>query len=289
MFQETISFVSDGLKLAGVVTGPDDLKPGERRPGVIIMHGFGGHKDGPQQRWSSKQFAEWGYVCLRFDFRGCGESEGAKGLVKPDIQIADALNAIPVMLARADVDPDRLMYLGTSYGASVAVCAAARDPRIKAVIAQGGWGIGENMFRYLHNTPEKWARYTKMLEDSQRHFAATGTWPRAHRYDIVPIPEHLRGNIDGPSAFDFSVETAVEFRAFNPETEVARVAPRPLMLIHAAEDLVVPAEGSSELFRKAGKNAELFQLSGVDHFMFGEGETRVHHIVQDWLERYFPV
>ena len=118
MFQETISFVSDGLKLAGVVTGPDDLKPGERRPGVIIMHGFGGHKNGPQQRWSSKQLADWGYVCLRFDFRGCGESKGEKGLVKPDIQIADALNAIPVMLARKDVDPDRLMYVGTSYGAS---------------------------------------------------------------------------------------------------------------------------------------------------------------------------
>ncbi|MCD6073435.1 MAG: hypothetical protein K0Q70_318 [Rhodospirillales bacterium] len=289
MFQETISFVSDGLKLAGVVTGPDNLKPGERRPGVIIMHGFGGHKNGPQQRWSSKQLAEWGYVCLRFDFRGCGESEGAKGLVKPDIQIADALNAIAVMLARADVDPGRLMYVGTSYGASVAVCAAARDPRIKAVIAQGGWGIGENMFRYLHNTPEKWAKYTKMIEDGKKQFAATGTWPRAHRYDIVPIPDHLRANIDGPSAFDFSVETAAEFRAYNPQDEVAKVSPRPLMLIHAAEDLVVPAEGSAELFRKAGKNAELFLLAGVDHFMFGEGETRVHHIVQDWLERYFPV
>lgn len=289
MFQETISFVSDGLKLSGVVTGPDNLKPGERRPGVIIMHGFGGHKNGPQQRWSSKQLADWGYVCLRFDFRGCGESEGAKGLVKPDIQIADALNAIPVILARKDVDPERLLYVGTSYGASVAISAAARDQRIKAVIAQGGWGIGENMFRYLHNTPEKWAKYTKMIEDGKRAFADTGTWPRAHRYDIVPIPDHLRANIDGPSAFDFSVETAAEFRVYNPHDDVAKVSPRPLMLIHAAEDLVVPAEGSAELFRNAGKNAELFLLAGVDHFMFGEGETRVHHIVQDWLERYFPV
>lgn len=288
MFQETISFVSDGLKIAGIVTGPDGLKPGERRPSVVIMHGFGGHKNGPQQRWSSKQLADWGYVCMRFDFRGCGESEGAKGLVRPDIQIADAKNAVDYMLTRADVDSERIAYVGTSYGASVAICAAAADPRIKAVIAQGGWGIGENMFRSLHNTPEKWAKYTKMIEDGQKQFAATGSWPRAHRYDIVPIPEHLRANIDGPSAFDFSVETAAAFRAFDPQNDVAKVAPRPLMLIHAAEDLVVPAEGSAELFRKAGKNAELFLLAGVDHFMFGEGETRVVHIVQDWLARYFP-
>ena len=288
MRQEKIGFTSNGYKLAGVLTGPDDQKAGERRPGVLIMHGFGGHKDGPQQRWSSKQFADWGYVCMRFDFCGCGESEGEKGLVRPDIQIGDALTAFAWMAARNDVDPTRILMLGTSYGASVAVCAAAREPKIAAVIAQGGWGIGENMFRSLHNTPEKWAKYTKMIEDGATQAKATGKWPRAHRYDIVPIPEHLRANIDGPSTFDFSVETAHAFRGFNPETEIGRAAPRPIMLVHAAEDLVVPAEGSMELMRKAGKGTELYIFTGVDHFMFGEGEQRIAHVVKEWLDKYFP-
>ncbi len=289
MHPQSITFKSDGLALAGVVTGPTNLKAGERRPGVVIMHGFGGHKNGPQQRWSSKQLAEWGYVCMRFDFRGCGESEGERGLVRPDIQIADARRGVDYMLSRSDVDPGRILLLGTSYGASVAVCAAATDARVKAVIAQGGWGVGENLFRSLHDTPEKWARFTKMIEDGRKAHAQGAPWPRAHRYDIVPIPERLRGNIDGPSTFDFSVETAAAFLTFDPQASVAAVAPRPLMLIHAAEDLVVPGEGSIELFRKAGKNAELYLMSGVDHFMFGENEHRVIHLVHDWLARFFPV
>ena len=288
MYEEKVTFQSDGLALAGVLTGPDSLKSGERRPGVVIMHGFGGHKNGPQQRWSSKQLADWGYVCMRFDFRGCGESEGDKGVVKPDIQIADARHAVDYMVGRPDVDGNRILLIGTSYGASVAICAAARDSRVGAVIAQGGWGVGETMFHSLHNTPDTWARFTKMIADGRKQKDAGREWPRAHRYDIVPVPEKLRANIDGPSTFDFSVETAEAFLSFNPEADVARVAPRPLMLIHAAEDLVVPAEGSIELFRKAGKHAELYLIAGVDHFMFGEDEPRVVHLVQDWLGRYFP-
>ena len=32
-----------------------------------------------------------------------------------------------------------------------------------------------------------------------------------------------------------------------------------------------------------------YLIAGVDHFMFGENEHRVIHLVQDWLGRYFPV
>ena len=74
-----ISFSSDGLKLSGIVHTPDDLRSGERRPAFIVLHGFGGNKDGHGQSVVAKQFTEWGYVTMRIDFRGCGESEGEHG------------------------------------------------------------------------------------------------------------------------------------------------------------------------------------------------------------------
>jgi hypothetical protein len=46
---EKISFLSDGFKLAGIVETPHDLKPGERWPAFIVLHGFGGNKDGHGQ------------------------------------------------------------------------------------------------------------------------------------------------------------------------------------------------------------------------------------------------
>ena len=68
-----ISFSSDGLELSGIVHTPDDLRSGERRPAFIVLHGFGGNKDGHGQSVVAKQFIEWGYVTMRIDFRGCGE------------------------------------------------------------------------------------------------------------------------------------------------------------------------------------------------------------------------
>jgi len=74
--EEKISFQSDGLKISGLIDTPPDHKPGERRPAFIVLHGFGGNKNGQGQSVVAKQFAQWGYVTLRIDFRGCGESEG---------------------------------------------------------------------------------------------------------------------------------------------------------------------------------------------------------------------
>ena len=76
--EDRVAFQSDGLKLAAIVRTPDALRPGERRPAFIVLHGFGGNKDGQGQTVVAEQFSEWGYVTMRIDFRGCGESEGRR-------------------------------------------------------------------------------------------------------------------------------------------------------------------------------------------------------------------
>ncbi len=65
---EKITFQSDGLKIAGIIETPADLKPGERRPAFIVLHGFGGNKDGQGQTVVAKQFTDWGYVTLAHGF-----------------------------------------------------------------------------------------------------------------------------------------------------------------------------------------------------------------------------
>src|SRR5258708_39017339 len=87
--QERVTFPSDGLELSGVVHVPDGLAPGERRPAIIMMHGFGANKNGGPE-WVCKQFEAWGYVALRFDYRGCGESAGERGRVIPLEEVSDA-------------------------------------------------------------------------------------------------------------------------------------------------------------------------------------------------------
>ena len=266
---------------------PHDLKPYQKRPAVLILHGFGGHKDGPQQRWSSNQFAAWGYVALRLDYRGCGDSEGRRGWVLPMEQVADTRNAMSYLASRADVDASRICLVGTSYGASVAIWTAAVDPRVGGVIAQGGWANGERKAREQHASPEAWKKFSDMLERGRAHKAKTGESLMVDRYDVVPVPEHLRANIDARSIFQFPVDTPLETFRFNPGEVIAQIAPRPILLMHAANDRVTPVNGAIELFQASKQPCELYLMSDVDHFMFGEDNPRVIHMVKDWLDRYF--
>jgi len=109
-----------------------------------------------------------------------------------------------------------------------------------------------------------------------------------HRYDIIPVPERLRANIDERSIFEFPTETAEETLTFNAGEVAARIAPRPLLLVHSALDEVIDASCSTEIFEAAGQPTELHLISGVDHFMFGEDDRRVANLIRDWLARYMP-
>ncbi|MFZ0073992.1 MAG: alpha/beta fold hydrolase, partial [Xanthobacteraceae bacterium] len=117
--QQGVTFSSDGLQLAGVVHVPEGLRPGERRPAVIMMHGFGANRNGGPA-WVCGQLEAWGYVALRFDFRGCGDSGGERGRVIPMEEVADARHALSYMASRPEVDPDRIALAGSSLGAGVA-------------------------------------------------------------------------------------------------------------------------------------------------------------------------
>jgi len=287
--EENITFQSDGLKLSAIIRTPDDLRPGEQRPAFIVLHGFGGNKDGHGQTVVAQQLGQWGYVTLRMDFRGCGESEGEHGRIICLDQVADARNAISYLATRPEVDLRRIALVGSSFGAAVAVFTGGADQRVAAVISCGGWGDGERKFRGQHPTPEAWERFTKMLEEGKRHRERTGKSLMVPRYDIVPIPERLRRNMSAGSVMEFPAETAQSMNDFRADDQVGNISPRPLLLIHSANDSVTPTYESIEMFKRARQPAELHLLSDVDHFTFNEENQRLTRIVADWLERYFPV
>jgi fermentation-respiration switch protein FrsA (DUF1100 family) len=283
--QERVTFKSGDVTLVGDLSIPE--QGGTRKPAIIVMHGFGGHRDGPQQRWSHTFYTSLGYAVLRFDFQGCGESGGERGWVLPLRQVKNAISALDFMCSRTEIDPKRICLSGTSFGASVAVYTAGLDERVAAVIAQGGWASGEQMFRTIHSTPEKWEKFSELLEKGRARSPGDPVI-MAHRYDLIVVPERLRNNIDQRSIMEFPLEMALETLAFNPGDMAARIAPRALLLLHSAQDEVIAADGSMELFKRAGYHGDLHIIGGVDHFMFGEDDSRVEQIVRNWLKRYFP-
>ena len=76
---------------------------------------------------------------------------------------------------------------------------------------------------------------------------------------------------------------------FRANDVIAKIAPRPVLLLHSSDDHVTPVEQSVELFQRAQQPTELHLFADTDHFMFAEGNTRVHAVVQNWLAQYFAV
>jgi alpha/beta superfamily hydrolase len=278
--EERVQWKSAGLKISGVVEFPDGMKRGERRAAFLVLHGFGSNKQAEMTRTVSRLFTSLGYVALRFDMRGCGESEGERGRVICLEQVEDTRSAVDFLAGTDYVDPKKIAVFGHSFGAGT-------DKRLAACISSGGWGHGEKKFRKQHESPEAWQRFTSMMEEGRRR-TKRGERMMVPRFDIVPIRPELRGNLAPGAILEFPFEVVESMYAFTANEVVGSIAPRPLLLVHPANDTVTPTEQSIELFLHARQPADLHLFADVDHFLFSDGNPMVHSVVRDWLGRYFP-
>ena len=285
--EERVHWSSGQLKISGVVEFPDAMQRGERRAAILVLHGFGSNKDSPMVRTVTRMFTALGYVALRFDMRGCGESEGERGRVICLEQVADTKSAFDFLAQSGYADAKRIAVFGHSFGAAVAVYAAGSDARIAACISSGGWGHGEKKFRKQHASPEAWQRFSAMMEQGRRR-TARGERMMVPRYDIVPIRPGLRGNLAAGSILEFPFEVVESMYAFTANEVVGKIAPRPLLLLHPSNDSVTPTEQSIDLFAHAGQPTDLHLFAEVDHFLFSDDNPMVQAVVRDWLRRYFP-
>jgi pimeloyl-ACP methyl ester carboxylesterase len=278
-----VEFPSDGLTLRGTLHCPEGAL---RRPGIVICHGFGGSSTGADRRGFACALEQAGYVVLRFDFRGCGASDGESGRVICLEEVEDLRQAVSFLQVFESVDTDAIAVIGGSLGGSVALHATAIDERIRACAANGAIGNGERRFRYQYPSDEDWRRFVARLDEAAATRRRTGRPVMMDRFDIVHIPEHRRAGLSPGARMEFPAETAMSMLAFNPEDVVARIAPRPLLLTHPRGDDVVPASESERLAAAAGENCELHIFDTTDHF--SSGDRQLHGVTLDWLARHLP-
>src|SRR5262245_11495840 len=73
--RRAVTIWSDGTKMAGDVYRPKNLKPDDKLPAFVFVHGTGGVKKAGFSVRLATACAQSGYVFLNFDYRGWGESE----------------------------------------------------------------------------------------------------------------------------------------------------------------------------------------------------------------------
>lgn len=110
----------DDQKLALVLHLPERAPA----PCVVACHGLGASKDSEKYLLLGREFPKAGLALARFDFRGCGESDGVYGETTVGSRVRD-LEAVLEFLSGHSGLNQRFGLLGSSLGGYVALFVAA--------------------------------------------------------------------------------------------------------------------------------------------------------------------
>lgn len=115
----------DGHTLRGIATVPAEEGT---FPCLVMLHGFGGSASGYKYFNTNlaRKLAREGIACVRFDFYGCGESDGEFSDMLFDGLLNDAADIFAWASKQKWADADRMFLAGHSMGGYVAASAAPR-------------------------------------------------------------------------------------------------------------------------------------------------------------------
>lgn len=213
-------------------------------PAVLIIHGAGSQKENHAD--FARAAVAHGFAALGFDNRGHGATEGELG---PGV--ADDLQSLVGFLAeRPEVDEARIATRGSSMGGLLAIHAGAAGDGVAAVAAicpAAEWMMAEDVRR---------------VADGEA--PPPGSALEEMRLDARALVDWLDGH---------DVADAVE-----------RMGSKPLLLIHARGDEVVPCSHSEELYRRATEPKRLLLLEGGHHRSL-QHDAEIQGETLRWLAR----
>jgi uncharacterized protein len=108
---------------------PPTAGPGPARPAVLVCNGNAGNR--AMRAELARALSRMGLAVLLFDYRGYG---GNPGHPSEEGLAVDARSALDYLAARPEVDPARIVYLGESLGAAVALRLATERPPAALVL-----------------------------------------------------------------------------------------------------------------------------------------------------------
>ncbi|MEA3514071.1 MAG: alpha/beta fold hydrolase [Nanoarchaeota archaeon] len=217
---------------------------------VILAHGFGYSKS---EAGMFDQIAiglnNKGYIIYRFDFSGCGESDGdysETSLTKHK----DDLKCITDFVAREEqVDKSQIGLLGMSFGTAATI---ALKPDIKAIVLLGSIAHPKEIISKLFDTYRPEGISEMKESDGTTTRIKSQFWQDCDSYDLL--------------------------------SNVSRIT-CPIMFIHGTKDDIVPISESMQLYENANEPKELKTIKDAGHGYRGHREEMLQAVVE-WFGRY---
>jgi len=274
--RKDVTFVSQGLKLAAWYYVPKGMKPDEKRPAIVMAHGFSAPKEALLQNFADR-FAAAGFVVTVFDYRYLGASEGEpRGQIFPTEQIEDYKNAITWTQMQKEVDPARIGVWGTSYSGAHVLQLGAFDRRVKAVVSQVMMIDGPANAQRLNRADNLPLTVGFLAGDRAQRY--TGG-----KVNYLPVvgPEGTPSALPTPESYEFfmkvvqpnapkwenrvTLESIEKFLEYTPGWNIHRISPTPLLMVVAEDDRLTPTDLAIEAFERAREPKKLVLFKG-GHF-----------------------
>jgi len=252
-----VTFMNEGEQIIGILHVPDILK--DRAPAIVMFHGFTGHKSEAHRFFVhvARALCNAGYVVLRFDFRGSGDSDGDFEDMTVPGEVSDAARALDFISNLSIVEPEKIGVLGLSMGGRVASILASRDKRVKFVILYSA-ALAPLKEKFLEGLGK---------EDIEKLEAGE--------------PVHIGNGWYLKKSFFETVDSPVPF-------EIMRDIKVPVLIIHGDSDSVISVDGAKkgyEIIKNLNEKNELYIVKGGDHtFTKKECTLEVIEKTLRWLD-----
>ncbi|WP_127586096.1 alpha/beta hydrolase family protein [Paenibacillus koleovorans] len=246
----TIHYPTRNGKNAGI--------PLERCPAIVFCHGFVGNRIGVDRLFvhAARQFSDAGYVSIRFDFAGCGESSGDYGSGGLGSMIEQTRTVLDYLLDADYVDADRITLIGHSLGGAAALLTAAQDKRVKSLVL---WSAVAHPFNDIVRIVGQ-SGYDQAIQQGQSDYLG---------YSLKPVFfESLA-----------EVQPLAQVRKFSGD----------VLLIHGTSDDTIPSDYSSiyqkVFWMRQDGQCELEWIFQGDHtYSSGPSKTKLYSLTLEWLK-----
>ena len=278
---EQVQMPANGFTLAGTLSKPASAAPARggkgagkpaRLPAIVLVGGTGmtdreeATGGVPVFGHLASALADAGFLAVRYDRRGVGQS-GGRGETATIADYAEDVRAVVKYLRkRKDVDQNRVAVLGYGEGGMVALLAAADHGDIKAIVlaaAPGGTGAD-------------------MVLEQQRHALARLNLTEADRQARIDLQRRIQQAVLGQGSWEgippemrrqADTPLFASLLAFDP----AKVIPKtkqPLLIVHGSLDKQVEPSNAETLAalgrlrkRPAGDAVTVTVVPGVNHLL----------------------
>jgi pimeloyl-ACP methyl ester carboxylesterase len=266
---EALIIPAVGFNLGATITKPQ--KPAAPKiPAVILLAGSNiGDRDGvvfgvPIQAQLAGALADAGFLAVRYDKRGFGQSGGRAESATLADYAEDVRAVVKWLGSRSDVDQKRIAVVGHSEGAMVALMAAAREKKISAVVSVDGPA----------------STGSELVLEQQQHALEQSNVPAAERAGKVALQKQIvTAVINGEGWQGISPELRRQadtpwfqsLLTYDPAKVLDDVR-QPMLIVHGELDRQVPVAHADKLANLArteskSKSVDVVVVRGVNHLL----------------------